>query len=124
MEMARRESKPAEAGFAYLVAALLFIPIRARASEPEHLRFFFYGRVIYDDVFGYRHTRGFGRKVFQGVLPNMLPIQFVRGGETYEAGGYTQIKQYVRSARPRTFSRASSATRTRASTKARRSRAT
>ncbi len=40
-------------------------------------RFFFFGRVIYDDVFGDRHTRGFCLKIFQNGS------QAVRGSSAY-----------------------------------------
>ena len=52
-------------------------------ENPNLLRFFFYGQIIYDDVFGYRHIKGFGRKVFPAVA-RQIPSQPVRGGEAFE----------------------------------------
>lgn len=49
---------------------------------PNPPRFLFYGEIIYDDVFGYRHIKGFGRKVFPSR--DMPPPQAVRGGDAYE----------------------------------------
>lgn len=52
-------------------------------ENPDPLRFFFFGYVIYDDVFGYQHVKGFGRKVFPSTS-NEIARQATRGGSTYE----------------------------------------
>ena len=51
-------------------------------GHADSLRFFFYGRIIYDDVFGIRHERGFGRRIF--VRNDRSFMEFVSGKENIE----------------------------------------
>jgi len=60
-----------------------------RKPDGQSLRFYFYGELIYDDVFGYRHIKGFCRKVFPNV--GGIPSQPVRGEDRYEY--YRRIDQ-------------------------------
>lgn len=54
-------------------------------TERPAKRFYIYGKVIYDDVFGFRHERGFCRKVFPRNGPKTdFPEQKVRGNENFD----------------------------------------
>ena len=58
--------------------------LKAKISpESPQPRYFFYGYVIYDDVFGYQHIRGVGRKVFHSTDGKIAP-QASRGGDAFE----------------------------------------
>jgi hypothetical protein len=50
-------------------------------EQPGAKRFYLYGEIVYDDVFGYQHVKGFGRKIFPGAG---RPPQAVRGVPKYE----------------------------------------
>lgn len=51
-------------------------------EHPNPHRFYFYGVVTYDDVFGYRHVKGFGRKVFP--VAEGIPSQRIKAHDKYE----------------------------------------
>lgn len=53
--------------------------LKEKPLPGQFRRFYFYGEVTYDDVFGYRHVRGFGRKVFASRGKDGFPPQAVRG---------------------------------------------
>jgi hypothetical protein len=63
-----------------------------RKQEAPFKRYYFYGEITYDDVFGYRHVRGFCRKVFPAG-PSEIPKQPVRG---YEGLVYEYYERYDR----------------------------
>lgn len=59
--------------------------IRAKKDTPgvACLRFYFFGYIIYDDVFGNQHIQGFGRKVFPQEAAG-IPEQRIRGDGRFE----------------------------------------
>ncbi len=76
-----------EGGQEYVVQTLYELTIQDQQklklppSNDESMRFFFYGRVVYDDIFGVQHERAFGRRLLiqEGNL-----VVFTRGDQTFD----------------------------------------
>jgi hypothetical protein len=61
---------------------LFGITMNPTPEWPTPHRYWFYGQVVYDDVFGYQHIKGFVRKVFPA--DSGLPSQRVKHAPKYE----------------------------------------
>ena len=65
----------------FTLTAVEFSELLAEGEEPKYRRFALLGRVIYDDFFGFRHTRRFCIKM--RLRPDARLFQTQRGGPEY-----------------------------------------